>query len=411
MNEIITRSLEEKESKWLAQFPPELMSETEAELVNHILDFTREYGVTPSVKAVMDKYEWFFPFKWSPSSWEEEPPPIKVVFDQTVERRVVEIAEQRMAEASAKIKREGKVPLEIFAEIERLHTLSLGVSRYSTFDRDLYFRRAAMNLPFKVIDTNMGGISKGDYMLIIGRLGTGKSTIAQWIAKHVWEDGGRILFISAEMLALDVFSRIDSMVGKFNPLELRLGRSEEMVDRLARTRGDVLLREGEIIIPRQRMITPAQIGGFARNLSVDLIVVDGAYLLQPSEGKFPSKWERVATVSNELKQLALTMNLPLIATAQIKRGADGSKTYTPEDIAMSDALGQDADFVLAVYPNPTIKERSELQLIKNRYGTTCATQIYTDYDTMTITDESVSGLVGAKELAADEISIEEWKKL
>ena len=411
MNELVTRSLEEKETRYLAQFPAELLDEGELEIITSILSFYREYGATPSVKMVMEEHEHFLPFRFSASSWEAEPPPIKVVYDQTVERRIIEIATRRLHDAESIIERESRVPLEILAEIERIHTLSLGVSRYSTFDRDLYFRRSTMNLPFKIIDTNMGGISKGDYMLIIGRLGTGKSTIAQYIAKEIWLEGRRILFISAEMLSLDVFSRIDAMVGKFNPLELRLGKTTEMADRLEAVHDDVREHEGEIIIPRTRMISPNEIAAFARNLEVDLIIVDGAYLLQPSEGRYTSKWEKVATVSNELKQMALELTLPLIATAQIKRGADGAKTYTPEDIAMSDALGQDADFVLAVYPNPTIKERAELQLIKNRYGGTCSTMIYIDYDTMTITDESVSGAVAAASVAAEEISVEEWKKL
>ena len=409
MNEIITRSLEEDNTKFLAEFPTELMSEDESEIVNFILDWSRDYGRTPSVKVVMKEFDHFIPFRFASSTWEPEPPPIKVVYDQTLERRILDMTRDKLREADAVIKRDAKVPLEIFREIEKIHTLSLGVSRYSKFDRELYFRRSAMNLPFKVIDTNMGGISRGDFLLVIGRLGTGKSTIAQYIAKQMWEDGGKILFVSAEMLSLDVFSRIDAMVGKFNPLELRLGKTKKMLDRLEKVHDDVKKEEGEIIIPRRRLISPQQIAAFAKNLDVDLIIVDGAYLLQPSGEKYTSKWEKVANVSNELKQMALELNLPLIATAQIKRGADGAAGYTPEDIALSDALGQDADFVLAVYPNATIKERAELQLIKNRYGSNCATQIYIDYDTMTITDESVSGAVHTR--TSEPISVEEWKKL
>jgi len=409
MNELVTRSLEEKRTKYLGQFPAELLSEDEQLIFDYILEFSREYGSSPSVKMVMDHFDYFIPFTFAASSWEAEPPTIRVVYDQTLSRRILEMSERKMREADTIIKRESRVPLEIFAEIERIHTLSMGVSRYSTFDRELYFRRAAMNLPFKVIDANMGGISKGDYMLVIGRLGTGKSTIAQYIAKRVWEDGGRVLFVSAEMLSLDVFSRIDAMVGKFNPLELRLGKTSAMCDKLEAVHDDVRGHDGEIIVPRNRLISPAQIASFAKNLNVDLIIVDGAYLLQPSEGKYTSKWEKVATVSNELKQNALALNLPLIATAQIKRGADGAAGYTPEDIALSDALGQDADFVLAVYPNKTIKERAELQLIKNRYGSTCATQIYIDFETMTITDETVAGEVAGVKIETEKLSVEEWK--
>ena len=240
-------------------------------------------------------------------------------------------------------------------------------------------------------------------MLIVGRLGTGKSTVAQHIAKTIWLEGKRILFVSAEMLSLDVFSRIDAMVGRFNPLDLRKGRSSELEGILGKVLKKVKGERGEIIIPRSRLLSPSQIAAFAKNLDVDLIIVDGAYLLKPSDGHYSSKWEKVATVSNELKQIALDLDLPLIATAQIKRGATTDGDYTPEDIALSDALGQDSDFVLAIKQNAVMKEKAELQLIKNRYGSLCTTLIRIDFDTMELIDETFSA-EKAKEKAED------WKK-
>ena len=396
MNEIITRSLEGNDTTWLAQFPPELMSDDEQEVVNFVLTYASEYGKAPSVRRVMEKFDLFLPYKFETSSWEPEEPPIGDVFDQSIQRKLLTETSRMLREVDEVMRRDKEVPLDILAEIEKVHALSLGVLRYSSFDRSLYFRRRAMNLPFKVINRHIGGISNGDFMLIIGRLGSGKSTIAQFIAKHVWEEGKRVLFISAEMLGLDVFSRIDAMVGKFNPLDLRTTDddvSAKLDDILATVYKKAKGAKGEIIVPRSRLLSPAQIASFAKNLAVDMIIVDGAYLLQPSSGHYTSRWERVATVSNELKQAALDLDLPLVATAQIKRGADGKDGYDPEDISYSDALGQDSDFVVAVYPNKVIEERAELQLIKNRYGSNCATQIYTDFKTMTIVDESIEGAV------------------
>ena len=405
MNQIITRSILENNVSHLAEFPRELMYESEAEIVDFILKFNREYGKAPSRKRVMEKFDSFLPYIFESSTWEEDPPPIGDVFQQSLERKLLSISSRKLREAETVMNRDGVVPLELLSEIEKIHTMSLGVTRYSAFDRELYFRRRALDIPFKLINRHIGGLSNGDYMLVIGRLGTGKSTIAQYVAKTLWEAGKRILFVSAEMLSLDVFSRIDAMVGKFNPLELRKGKTKLMADVLTGVEKTVEKEKaGEIIVPRSRLISPQQIASFAKNLDVDLIIVDGAYLLRPSTGKFSSKWEKVATVSNELKQISLDLDLPMIATAQIKRGADGSGDgYTPEDIAFSDALGQDSDFVLAVHPNATMKSRAELQLIKNRYGSLCTTQINIDFDTMTITDETIDGAVDAEEK-------EDWTK-
>lgn len=397
MNELFTRCLEENDVKWLGDFPEELMEEAEKEINGFILEYTREYGKTPSRKRIMDKFEAFIPFKFEATTWEKEEAPIGDIAGQTLNRKLLDMTGRKMREASRAISHEGKVPLEIFAEIEKIHTMSLGVVRYSKFDRSLYFRRSVLNIPFKLINNHIGGLSNGDFLLIVGRLGTGKSTVAQHIAKTVWEEGKRILFVSAEMLSLDVFSRIDAMVGRFNPLDLRKGKSAELDGILGRVLKKVKEEAGEIIIPRSRLLSPNQIAAFAKNLDVDLIIVDGAYLLKPSDGHYSSKWEKVATVSNELKQIALDLDLPLIATAQIKRGASSDEAYTPEDIALSDALGQDSDFVLAIQQNKVIKERAELQLIKNRYGSNCSTQIRIDFETMELIDETIAGKIGAEE--------------
>ena len=401
MIELLTRSIEEKEIGYLGEMPKELMTEREIETVDFILSYTRKHGTTPSLFVVMEEFETFIPFKFSASVFESEPAPLSHVFEQAIKDKLLRATERKLRTVRETMADSGTVPLEELAEIEKLHTLTLGVARYSTFDRDLYFRRLAMNIPFKLINSHIGGISNGDFMLIIGRLGTGKSTIAQHIAKAIWLEGKRILFISAEMLGLDVFSRIDAMVGRFNPLELRKGKTPLMADVLKKVHAKVAGEDGEIIIPKSRLMTPNQIAAFAKNLDVDLIIVDGAYLLQPSEGRFTSKWEKVATVSNELKQMALELDLPLIATAQIKRGASGDEGYSPEDIALSDALGQDSDFVLAVFPNPTMKEELELQLIKNRYGSNCATKVRIEFETMSVIDESFKPTVKEE--------IEDWR--
>jgi replicative DNA helicase len=403
VNELFAKSLKEKNTSFIGDFPDELMNESEAEIAEFILEYTRKHRAVPSKKRLMAEFETFLPFKFESTLWEEEEPPLSDIFEQTIQRKLIDLTSSKMREANRVILHDGRVPLEIFNEIQKIHTMSLGVVKYSKFDRELYFRRSVLNIPFKLINSHLGGLSNGDFLLIVGRLGTGKSTVAQHIAKTIWLEGKKILFVSAEMLSLDVFSRIDAMVGRFNPLELRKGKTDEISGVLGSVLRKVKTEKGEIIIPRSRLLSPSQIAAFAKNLDVDLIIVDGAYLLKPSDGKYTSKWEKVATVSNELKQIALDLDLPLIATAQIKRGATTDEDYTPEDIALSDALGQDSDFVLAIKQNKVMKEKAELQLIKNRYGSLCTTLIRIDFDTMELIDESFAGGVSME-------AAEDWKE-
>jgi archaellum biogenesis ATPase FlaH len=392
MYELVTRAVEEDRASVLAEVPVELMRPEEKDVVAFVLQYVGEFGKPPSLRRLMEKFESFIPFKFMASTWEEEPAPIEDVAQLTIKRKLVDISRVKLNEALRIIEAEGACPLDVLSEVERIHTMAEGVHAYSTFDRDAYFRRDTLALPFTLINNHIGGIAGGDFMLLVGRLGTGKSTIAQHITKSLWERGRTVLYVSAEMPGADVFSRIDAMVGKFNPLALRSGATTAMKEMLGRVLAKVSDEPGEVIIPKSRLISPQQIGAFAKNLMVDLIIVDGAYLLQPNDGvRITSKWEKVSTVSNELKQMALDLGIPIIATAQIKRGVSAAEEYTPEDIALSDALGQDADFVIAMKQNPVMKERLELQLIKNRYGSNCATQVAIDWDAMTVIDETIEG--------------------
>lgn len=396
MNELVTRCLEENATNWLAEFPKELLDPPEKELITFILQYEAKWGDTPTVKQVSEAFAIFIPFIFSPSIGSPKPLPLGVVYEQTLSERLLAKAEEIVYKAQREIIEEQEIPIDLLNKLQEIYSLSTGTYKYSTFDRDKYFRRGKTSIPFQLINNHIGGLANGDYMLLIGRLGTGKSTIAQWFAKNAWEQGKRILFVSTEMLPQDVFSRIDAMVAKFNPLKLRRDKSD-VYDDLSRAK-KIAMGEGrgEILVPKNRLLTPAEIGSFAKTMNIDQIIVDGAYLLSPSSGSFGKKWETVATVSNELKQMALDMEVPLIATSQIKRGASGENGYDPEDISFSDALGQDADFIIAIWPNKVVTNRSELQLIKNRYGGICSTQIMVNFDEMTVIDEAIEGEYGTK---------------
>lgn len=386
MNELVTYSLEDNDLRFIGEMPRELLFDEEREMFAGIMNYYRRHGKCPSKKWVAEEYEIFFPFIFTPSLMEMERPPTSEVYDREVKERLAHLSDKMLRAALSEVNDSGKVPLDVLNNIKRLHTLSMGVHRYSTLDRSGYFRRHGVDIPFKILNGAMGGMSLGDYLMFIGRLGTGKSTLIQHLSKAFWEQGKKVLFISAEMAPLDVFSRIDAMVGKFNPLSLREGRTKSIDDTLARVTAKAAEAEGEIIIPKERLLSPNQIAAFAENLQIDLIFIDGVYLLRPDGGGYRSNWESVKAVSNDIQQMALDLEVPVVGTAQIKRGAGGRETYDPEDIAYSDAIGQDAAFLIAIKQFGVIDGRFELQLIKNRYGPTISTLVDIDYPTMQVID-------------------------
>jgi len=383
LNELVTACLDEKNVEPLLEFPVSLMNDFEHEIVTWIFKYIKEYEAVPSVSRLTSEFKYFTAIRG------DDHAPLKDLAQQTERRKRKEFVVTQIGEIESEIRESDDIPLEKMNKMMSVvGAYGSGLSRYSTFDRERYFRKGSLKIGIPMVDRVTGGIANGDFMILAGRLGTGKSTLTQWIVKNWWEQGHRILLVSKEMLPIDVFARVDGMVGRFNPLLIRTGKRDDVTPLLRVVSSIASHRKGEIYIPSQLISTPAQVAALAKNLDVDVVVVDGLYLLYP-DGSYAQRWEKVADISNALKQTALDLQVPMLGTTQIKRVGTKDE-YDPEDLAYSDALGQDADYVVMIKPSKAERARVEVQLTKNRQGPNTASVIFIDWDTMSIIDETTS---------------------
>ena len=99
--------------------------------------------------------------------------------------------------------------------------------------------------------------------------------------------------------------------------------------------------------------------------SPDVVYIDYITLMKMSQG-FNSDWRAVAELSSELKGLAQTYQIPIIAAAQLNRNAINSETPGASDIAQADSIGQDADGVIVLVKES--KHCVRAKLVKYRHG-------------------------------------------
>lgn len=391
INELITQALELDKTEFLRDFPDELMSDDEIGMLGWIANYEHTYGGAPSLKELMDAFDWFMPFTFVPSRMEAKQQPISRTFEMTIEARQKTISGQIIAEMSLALDADGKVPFDMLERMRLINSLSNGVHRYGSYNRDQYFRKQPIRFPFKAIHKAIGGLNLGDKMTIAARLGVGKSTVVQWIASEAMKDGYKVLFISPEMLASDVYARIDGIIANFNPLGIRQ-QDKSIMTKIGEAVKLAGMYTGEIYVPKGGVDTPKEIEALIKSLKIDLCIVDGAYLLESSDGRFKANWERIAKVSKELKQIARNTPTRMIAVHQIKRGADTEDFYDTEDIAGSDSIARDSDSVIAIKKDGVVDGQLELQLIKNRFGENqIATIVNVDHDKMTITEQTFAG--------------------
>jgi len=222
----------------------------------------------------------------------------------------------------------------------------------------------------------VGGMDKGDVVVIAGPAGEGKTTLAHQIGLYVSVVYGEVLFVSLEMSKGQVADRDMSRITEVPLTIIRKGGYEpEVYDKICNATG--VISEGKMFYYYPSWGTAQQIYSVARRIQtqcdLSLVVVDYIQLMNDSEGN-RNENERLTNISRAIKIMAHNLNIPIIAVSRINRTQGASnldRTYG------SGSLSYDPDWSFL------------LEREKDTNG------IYTDYCNMIITKLRQGGLKDA----------------
>jgi replicative DNA helicase len=220
------------------------------------------------------------------------------------------------------------------------------------------------------LDRMMGGLQSSDLIVLAGRPGMGKSSLATNIGYNIaraWRgevrpdghitsvNGGIVGMFSLEMSAEQLATRIIADRAEISSSRIRRGEIESKdFDRLAEA-----AREMESIpfyIDETGGLSIAQLAARARRLKrqkgLDLVIVDYIQLLQGSSRRAAeSRVQEVTEITTNLKALAKELNVPIIALSQLSRQVESRDDKRPQlsDLRESGSIEQDADVVMFVF--------------------------------------------------------------
>lgn len=241
-----------------------------------------------------------------------------------------------------------------------------------------------LQVGWPTLRTTTEGIRPGDLWYVAARLGQGKSWYLGYLAKDALMQGKRVVFYSLEMSEKQVRTRMHTLLARELGIDVRHselhGRSYDLLayKRLLGSIKESVPGSLLIVDSSYGRISPATISGHADK--GDLFIVDYAGLLaSPTGSRAVDDWRTMASISNQLKELAVAKDLPIISAAQINRDGDAGGWRPPKvrNLAQSDALGQDADVVI------THKRYSQSSMAasveKNRHGAS-GMLFFTEFD-------------------------------
>src|SRR3989338_7045483 len=228
---------------------------------------------------------------------------------------------------------------------------------------------------FRDLDSKLAGMQNSNLIILASRPGQGKTSMALNIAQFVAVSAGLPVGIfSLEMSQEELVDRLLVGQADIEAWKLKTGRLDERdFDKLSLAMGE--LAEAPIFIDDTPGITISEMRTKAHRLQIEhglkFLVVD--YLQLIHGRNLENRVQEVSEISQQLKNLARELKIPVLALSQLNRSVEARGTRKPQlaDLRESGAIEQDADVVMFIYrEDPEKMEQITLDIQKHRNGPT-----------------------------------------
>lgn len=228
--------------------------------------------------------------------------------------------------------------------------------------------------PYPSLNEVTQGWQPEDFIVIAGRPGQGKSSMAIICSLHAWQNGRKTMMVSTEMSRMAMRRRHASFVTKTSYSKLKRGKlttaeEESFRAALMKLKGDKRL----IMMGKNMRVNLESVEAQAMIHKPDLLIIDGFYLLRSALATSKMKSDRIAELLDATKEMGKRLSIPIIITTQMNRGSEKGKAKGPPDLerlAFSDNMGMIADYVFFLDRNQKMRDAREMRItpVKIREG-------------------------------------------
>lgn len=220
----------------------------------------------------------------------------------------------------------------------------------STFDEFLNSDSTLYKTGIGGLDRNYGGFAAGETVIIAGRPGSGKTTLACTLTVNFVSVGIPVVYHSVEMLSSGIWTFVSARVSMqrrkaVSIKEIRTRRpGEEWIPDMVQSWKD-LCKMGLDVVDCQG-IQVRQLAANIESSNIPIHIVD--HIGHVTTEKQQKEYERVTEVSNTLHAAAKRSKRTLIELVQLNR-SDTNATPHMSDLRGSGHLEQDADMIIFVH--------------------------------------------------------------
>jgi replicative DNA helicase len=219
------------------------------------------------------------------------------------------------------------------------------------------------------LDAKTGGLHPSDLVILAGRPGMGKTSLATKVAHSaamaLLQDARRddpaaeakqsVAIFSLEMSAEQLATRLLSEEARVSGDRIRRGEiGQKDFDRFVQVSREIAA------LPIQIDDTPAitlsalrtRCRRLKRTKGLSLVVIDYLQLMRPAAGTRPeNRVLEISQITQGLKALAKELSVPVLALSQLSRAVEAREDKRPQlaDLRESGTIEQDADSVMFIY--------------------------------------------------------------
>lgn len=255
------------------------------------------------------------------------------------------------------------------------HSLTESFDRLDQLHKDGGKMRG-LETGFVDLDFMLSGLQPSNLIVLAARPGQGKTAFVINIAQNITIAGKNPVGVfSLEMSKEELVDRLLISQSDIDAWKLKTGRlSEDDFEKLSTAMGE--LADAPIYIDDTPGITIAEIRTKARRLQLEagikLLIVDYLQLVNPGK-RLENRVQEVSYVSQNLKNLARELKIPVIAVSQLSRAVEHRGERKPQlaDLRESGAIEQDADVVMFLYTKDeefTPQRIVSISIAKHRNG-------------------------------------------
>lgn len=297
-----------------------------------------------------------------------------------------------------------KIITEFESVLNRKNSVSKTLAEITKENKEKYFcdnEEEKLYLGFPNLDDMLGGLEGGDMIVIGARPAVGKSAFVTQITNNLAKKGKKVGFYNLEMQEKQVYERF--VVAKSGIGLTRLRRAVRFLndeEKRFRYANEELEKQDNIIISTGGK-SMSDIKHESRHMGYDVIIIDYLQLIRSDSHYSGNRYAEVGAISKAIKDLAMSLNIPVIALSQLNRVSEARETKEPTMSELREAgdIEQDASVIMLMW-NLSDSDRSKkgFKVEKQRQGRTGKMVLKFDGDMMHF-EESDESIKDAKEWA------------